>query len=151
LTSKVHLSCDGKGRPLSVIVTVSQRHESTQLGAVLDAIQVPRLPGTAGRLRKRPKHLIADKGYSYPSCCRLLQKRGIRHTMSERRDQRERRRRHRGRPPSFDATTYARRNVIERCVNRLKQWRGIATHYEKQAVNYRAAVVIATLLIWVAS
>jgi transposase len=56
-----------------------------------------------------------------------------------------------GRPLSFDATTYARRNVVERCVNRLKQWRGIATRYEKRAVNYRAAIVIAALMIWLAS
>ena len=57
-----------------------------------------------------------------------------------------------GRPPSFDAAIYARRNVVERCVNRLKQWRGIATRYEKRAVNvnYRAAVVIASLVIWLA-
>jgi transposase len=40
-----------------------------------------------------------------------------------------------GRQPSFDATTYARRNVAERCVNRLKQWHGIATRYEKWAVT----------------
>jgi len=32
-------------------------------------------------------------------------------------------------------------------VNRLKEWRGIATRYEKRAVNYRAAVVIAALMI----
>ena len=86
----MHLSCDGKGRPLPVIVTASQRRKSTQLEAVLDAIRVPRLPGAAGRPRKRPEHLIADKGYSYPSCRRLLRGRGIRHTIPERRGQRER-------------------------------------------------------------
>jgi transposase len=41
--------------------------------------------------------------------------------------------------------------VVERCVNRLKQWRAIATRYDKRAVNYQAAVVIASLMIWVAS
>jgi transposase len=54
-------------------------------------------------------------------------------------------------PPNFDITIYARRNVVERCLNRLKQRRGIATRYEKRAVNYRAAVVIAALMIWLAS
>ena len=49
------------------------------------------------------------------------------------------------------SATYRRRNVLERCVNRLKQWRAIATRYDKRAVNYRAAVVIASLMIWVAS
>jgi transposase len=41
--------------------------------------------------------------------------------------------------------------VIERCVNHLKHWRGIATCYEKRALNYRAVVVIAALIIWLAS
>ena len=41
--------------------------------------------------------------------------------------------------------------MVERCVNRLKQWRGIATRYEKRASNYRAMVVIAALMIWLTS
>ena len=51
----------------------------------------------------------------------------------------------------FDAATYRRRNVVERCVNRLKQWRAIATRYEKRAVNYRSMVIIAALMIWLTS
>jgi transposase len=43
-----------------------------------------------------------------------------------------------------------RRNVVERCVNRLKQWRSIATRFDKRAVNHRAAVVIVSLLLWLA-
>lgn len=57
----------------------------------------------------------------------------------------------RGRPLTFDKTMYARRNVVERCINRLKQWRGLATRYEKRAANYRAMVVIASLVIWLES
>jgi transposase len=38
--------------------------------------------------------------------------------------------------------------VVKRCVNRLKQFRAVATRYDKRAVNYRAMVVIASLLIW---
>ncbi len=114
---------------------------------MLDAIQVPRLGG-AGRPRKKPQHLIADRGYSFPVCRRLLRGRGIPHTIPERRDQRERKAKCPGRPLSLDAATYARRNVVERCVNRLKQWRGVATRYEKRAINYRAMVVIAALVIW---
>ena len=53
-----------------------------------------------------------------------------------------------GRPLVFDKAIYARRNVVERCINRLKQWRGLATRYEKRAVNYRAMVVIASIVIW---
>jgi transposase len=53
-----------------------------------------------------------------------------------------------GRPLAFDRAVYARRNVIERCINRLKQWRGLATRYEKRAANYRTMVVIASIVLW---
>jgi transposase len=80
----------------------------------------------------------------------VSRKRSIPHTIPERSDQRERRVGRPGRKPGFDANAYRRRNVVERCVNRLKQWRGIATRYEKRAVNYRAMVVIAALMVWLA-
>ncbi len=129
-----------------MIVAAGQRHESTQLEALLNAIHVTR-PGR-GRPRKRPDRILADRGYSFPACRSLLRRRGIPRTVPERRDQRERHARRPGRRPSFDTALYAKRNVVERCVNRLKQWRGVATRYEKRAVNYRAMVVIAALMIW---
>lgn len=141
------MACDGKGRPLSVVISAGQRHDSTQLAPVLDAIRVPR-PGGRGRPRTRPDRVIADKGYSYPRCRRVLRRRGIAHTIPERRDQRARRAARPGRPLAFDKATYARRNVVERCINRLKQWRGLATRYEKRAVNYRAMVVLASIVLW---
>jgi hypothetical protein len=45
-----------------------------------------------------------------------------------------------GRPPAFDRETYKQRNTVERCINRLKQWRGIATRYEKTATIYLAGL-----------
>ena len=75
-------------------------------------------------------------------------RRGIPHTIPERRDQRERRKGRPGRPRSLDAATYAERNVVERRVNKLKQWRRIATRYDKRALNYRAAVILAALMPW---
>lgn len=59
-----------------------------------------------------------------------------------------------GRPRAFDQAVYARRNEVERCINRPIQWRGLATRYEKSAVTYRAMmvmVVIAALFIWLDS
>jgi transposase len=132
---------------LAVVLTGGQRHDSTQLEAVLDAIRVPR-PGGRGRPRKRPDRLIGDKGYAYERCRRALRRRGIAHVIPERDDQRARRAHRPGRKPAFDRATYRRRNVVERCVNRLKQWRGIATRFEKRAANYRAMVVLAALMIW---
>ncbi len=51
-----------------------------------------------------------------------------------------------GRPPAFDREGYKRRNVVERCFNRLKQGRGIATRYDKTSESYEAAVTLASLL-----
>ncbi len=148
LTSKVHLSCDGKGRPLSIIVTPGQRHESTQLSNVLSAIRVDRRDGLPGRPRTRPELLLADRGYSFPGCRELLKNRNIRHVIPERTDQRRRRASRPGRKPKFDREAYARRNVVERCVNKLKQWRSIATRYEKRAANYLAMLAVAAMLLW---
>jgi transposase len=115
---------------------------------VLDGIRIPRAAGR-GRPRTRPDRLIADKGYSYARCRRLLRERQIKHTIPQRRDQRVQRASRPGRPLVFDPANYARRNVVERCINRLKQWRGLATRYEKRAVNYRAMVVLASIVLWV--
>jgi transposase len=127
------------------VITPGHRHDRTQLAAVRDGIRVPR-PG--GRPRTRPDRLSADKGYRYPRGRRLLRQRQIPHTIPERTDQRARRAMRPGRPLAFDRAVYARRNVVERCINRLKQWRGLATRSEKRAVNYRALVVLAALVIW---
>lgn len=133
-------------------MTAGQRNEAPELGALLDGIRVARPEGAPGRPRKRPQRLLADRGYAHDSCRALLRRRGIPHVIPERRDQKERRRRRGVRPPSFDREAYrGRNNVVERCVNRLKQWRGVATRYEKRAANYRATVVIVSLMIWLST
>jgi transposase len=149
LTTKIHLAADGRGRPLAMVVTAGQRHESTQLAPLLDAIRVPR--PSSGRPRKRPTHLIADRGYSYSSCRRLLRQRRIAHTIPERSDQqaaRARRGPRGGRPPRVDPVRYRQRNVVERAIARLKQNRAIATRYDKLAVSYHSWLVLAALLLW---
>lgn len=131
------------------MLTAGQVHDSTQLESALDAIRVPR-PGR-GRPRERPERVLADKGDSFRRCRQALRRREIRHTIPERRDQRAQRAAkgaQGGRPPSFDRAAYKRRNVVERCVNRLKQFRALATRYEKRALNYRAMVMIAATMLW---
>ena len=53
-----------------------------------------------------------------------------------------------GRPPTFDPDRYADRNVVERCFNRLKQFRDLATRYAKRAAYYRAELTIAAIILW---
>jgi transposase len=107
-----------------------------------------------GRPRRRPDQVIADKAYSSRGFRAYLRRRGIAHTIPEKADQR----RHRlqrgsrgGRPPGFDRETYRRRNLVERCFNRLKGFRGIATRYDKTATSYEAVISLASLLLWARS
>jgi transposase len=125
LTSKVHLACDAVGRPLAFTVTGGNTNHCTQFTAVMNAIRVPR--SGPGRPRTRPAHVLGDKGYSSKAIRTWLRWRSIGHTIPERADQvrnRLRRGSRGGRPPAFDRQLYKQRNVVERCFNRLKQWRG---------------------------
>ncbi|MFJ6530414.1 IS5 family transposase [Streptomyces longwoodensis] len=146
LTTKIHLACDGRGRPLAFTVTAGTRNDCTQAETVTDKIRVTR-PGP-GRPRVRPERVVADKGYSARTFRAYLRRRGIKATIPERVDQLAGRRRRRERPCGFDRAVYRRRNVVERCFHRLKQWRGIATRYEKQPGRYLAAITLASTLIW---
>jgi transposase len=113
-------------------------------------VRVPR-PGGRGRPRQRPDHLTADKAYSSRANRALLRRLGIAHTIPERADQlanRKRRGSRGGRPPSFDRERYKRRNQVERLMNRRKQFRAVATRYDKLGVHYQATVMIADIFIW---
>jgi transposase len=131
------------------VLTGGNVNDSTRFTHVMDTIAVAR-PGP-GRPRVRPDHVIADKGYSAKAIRDQLRRRGIGHTIPERADQvanRHRRGARGGRPPTFNAETYKRRNVVERCFNRLKQSHSVATRYDKTAISYQATVTIAALLQW---
>jgi transposase len=149
LTSKIHLAVDGRGLPMSVILTAGQAGDNPQLLPLLDQIAVGR--GGPGRPRKRPERVLADKAYSHPSTRAALRARGIAFTSPERVDQVERRRAkgsRGGRPPAFDAALYAERNVVERCFNRLKQFRALATRYAKRVAYYRSEITIVAIMLW---
>ncbi|MDG4821989.1 IS5 family transposase [Asanoa sp. WMMD1127] len=148
LSTKIHLAVDRRGRPLSILLTGGQAGDNPQLLNLLDAITVRRGPG---RTRQRPDMLIADKGYAHDSTRQALRSRRIRHTIPERSDQivrRGQRGSRGGRPPAFDPQIYRQRNVVERCFNRLKQWRDLATRFAKRAAIYRASLLLIATIIW---
>ena len=53
-----------------------------------------------------------------------------------------------GRPVGYDVQDYKQRNVVERFFNRMKNWRGLASRYDKHALVYRGGVVLAAILDW---
>lgn len=149
LTTKNHLVCDGKGRALAFILTPGQTADTSMLTATLEQIRVP---GTHGRPRTRPDRVIADKGYPSRANRAWLREHGIAATIPERADQIAHRRKRPGRPIDLgdeQRERYRGRNVVERCFNRLKQWRGIAMRSDKTARNYHSALCLAAALHWV--
>jgi transposase len=127
---------------MTFVLTPGQQHETTVFEAVMEGGAVKRGGRGRGRGRpkQRPKRVACDKGYSSGKIRRYLRRRGIGITIPRKSNER-----HRGR---FDKEVYRTRNVVERLINRLKQFRRIATRYEKRAENYQAVLTIASILLW---
>ena len=120
------------------VLTQGQRHEQPVLPILMERGAVRRQG--RGRPRIRPDRVAGDKGYSSPTVRRYLQERRIGVVIPTKADEAP--------VPSFDREAYRERNVIERLINRLKQWRRIATRYEKRAANYLAMLTLAAILLW---
>jgi transposase len=93
-----------------------------------------------GRPPMQPKRVVGGKGYSARRIRAYARRRGMRITMP--RCSNEPRR------GPFDKTIYRQRNRVERLIGRMKQYRRLATRYEKRAANYRAMWVIAPTILW---
>lgn len=104
-----------------------------------------------GRSRTRPEHLNGDRAYSSRRDRRYLRRRQISHTIPEpdnQRDNRRRRGRAGGRPTGFDAVRYARRNEVERLINKLKINRAVAMRFDKRAFVFHGTVTVAAIQLW---
>lgn len=136
-TTRIHLACDGHARPLSIVLTGGNVNDCTQAMASIEFSR----PGPHASSRTRTTR---------PRPTAPLRARGIPATIPQRRDQhvnRKHQSRAGGRPPTFDRTAFTRRTVVERRFNRLRQFRAIATRFDKTAVSYRGMTDLATLLI----
>ncbi len=104
-----------------------------------------------GRPRTRPERVRADKAYSSRAIRAHLRRRRIVAVIPEPADQqghRKRRGTRGGRPPAFDRVDYRGRNVVERGFCEVKQWRGLATRYDKLALTYRGGVALKAIVTW---
>jgi transposase len=129
---------DGKGRPLNFLLTPGQSSDQKGFAPLVDGLEVR--SGKRGRPRSRPRKIVADAAYLARYNRRLLRSRGIGCVIPRARN-------HRRRGP-FDKAAYRQRNQVERFFDRIKQFRRMATRYEKLADHYLAIVTLAAMVIW---
>jgi len=94
----------------------------------------------SGQTRLRPERLVADKGYTSAALRAYLHRYHIRCTIARRSNEQRR--------GAFNKQHYRKRNIVERLINRLKQFRRIATRYEKRAANFAAMITIASIFLF---
>jgi transposase len=133
--SKVHLMTDGGGLPIGVVLTQGNRNECPVFDELLDAT----LANAGGAL---PVRLAADRGYSADRIRGKLLAMGVAPVIPYRRSE------HVADRTPLNGRAYKGRNVIERCVGRLKEMRRIGTRYEKLASSYLAMLTLGMAVLY---
>ncbi|MDH6710134.1 transposase [Kitasatospora sp. MAA19] len=111
-----------------------------------------RVRGPVGRPRTRPDAVAGDKAYSSRGNRAHLRNRHIKAVIPEKKDQAANRKKKGskgGRPVSHDTELYKERNTVERLINKLKAWRGIATRFDKTPESYLAGLHLRASMIWI--
>ena len=127
LTTKIHALVDRWGLPILLKLTEGQAHDGRSAQDML---------GTIGR----GDVLLGDRAYDSDALHETLAARGARANI--------RLMPHRRHPPRFNKRLYRQRNQVERFFNKLKQFRAVATRYDKRDDNYLASVKLASIRIW---
>ncbi|MGZ2505170.1 transposase [Rhizobium beringeri] len=126
LTTKIHMATDGRGRPLRIILTPGQRGDITQAPALLEGLEARRVLADKAYDSNALRQVISSLGAEAVIPCNPTRKHLI--------------------PYDFDA--YKTRNLIERCFNKLKHFRRIATRYDRRAVSFLSFIHLAAALVW---
>lgn len=129
-STKLHLLTDGQGIPLSVIATPGQRNEAPEFNNVMQACRI-----NTFRKEKRPDALAGDRAYSSHAIRESIAKLEIEAVIPTRSNESPN--------EDFDKEKYRMRNVVERAIGWLKEFRRIATRFEKIVDNYIAMINIA--------
>lgn len=130
LTIKLHALVDGRGLPIGIGLTAGHRHDNSLAGELLADLPEGAL-------------VLADKGYDARRIRSMVCDQGGWACIPVRKASRGKRQ-----PIVFSPCLYRDRNAVERFFARLKQFRAIATRYDKLAANFLAAVKFACVRIW---
>ena len=130
LTTKIHARVDAKGRPVRLILSPGNDHDVTCAEALLDGLDAKAI-------------VIADKGYD-ADCVRLcIRAQGAIPNIPNKSNRKKRYR--------WKKSIYRERNLVERFFNKLKNFRRIATRYDKLGATFFAFVQLAAARIWLRS
>ncbi len=127
-TSKIHARSDGQGRPLGFVLTGGEASDYKAAAALIE------LPVS------KPRMMLADKGYDGDEVRTALLMKGILPVIPPKSNRRE--------TIACDFKAYKDRNRIERMFNRIKQFRRIATRYDKAAASYLGFLALASVKLW---
>jgi transposase len=137
-STKVHVKAEGFGKPINFVLTGGERHEAIAFKELLKGGKVKRQG--RGRPKHRSRYSVGDRAYSSQEIRTSLRRSGTTPVIPKRSNEKQRGR--------FNRGLYRERNRVERLINRLKQYRRIATRYEKYAVNYLAMLMIGAIRLW---
>jgi transposase len=124
-STKIHVACDGLGKPVKILLTPGQDHDVTQGSALIRDSEADKI--------------IADKAYDKDEFVEEIKARDAEAVIPPRRNRLEQR--------GYDKEEYKKRNVVERFINVIKQCRRVATRYEKTARNFLAVVSFASIFV----
>ena len=130
-STKLHVVCDALGNPLKLLLTPGQAGDSPQAEPLL----VPLVDQRAG-----VEAILADMGYDTDALLAQIASWGAQAVIPSKKNRKEQR--------VIDAELYKDRNKVERFIGRIKQYRRIATRYEKTARNYLAMLHVVSSMVW---
>ena len=125
MSTKLHAATDALGNPVRLLLGPGQRHDVTRSHELIEGF--------------RPEAVIADKGYDAGHLHQAIDDAGAEAVIPARSNRKA--------PQDYDKALYKDRNLIERFFNKLKQFRRVATRYDKLLANYEGFVQLAAIAI----
>lgn len=127
LGTKIHAAVDALGNPVRLLLTAGQTSEHTQAEALIDGFHA--------------EFVIADKGYDSDAFVETIMGNGGIPVIPPRSNRKT--------PRDYDKDIYKERNLVERLFQKLRQFRRVATRYERLAINYMTMLSLACILVWI--